>query len=107
MISDHYNETITTKRMEFIDETRIKKSLITKLEDISCHIQPLTPEIARGLDVSFGKDFLMICDLCDIQEGDRVFRSSGKEYRVIGLETYEQFIGRPRHLEVIIRIFES
>ena len=81
-----------------------KKAFSSHLPAVDCLIQPLTDEVSEDLQGSFGKDFLMLSPIVDIQEGDRVIIDS-EEYRVIATEALN-FGGNP-HRETRIRIFKS
>lgn len=102
-----FNETVSVKRLTDVAGTN-KQIYDTHIAALSCHIQPLEPEISEDIDGGYGKNFLMFSAIDDVQEGDRIFRTVGeetKEYRVMGVERYD-FQGHA-HLEIIIRIFET
>lgn len=103
MIELQYNETVSTNRLQLVEDTN-KKEYSEYIEALSCCIQPLDPQISQDIEGGFGKDWLMFCSPADIIEGDRVIRGD-KEYRVTGVESFD-FMNNP-HMEVTIRIFES
>lgn len=103
MIDLQYNEVVVVKRLSDVAGTN-KKEFVTSIASLSCHIQPLEAQISADIEGGFGKEWLMFCEVDDIAEGDRVFRSA-KEYRVTGVERFE-FMDHA-HMEVSIRIFES
>lgn len=102
-ITSLYNKTCTVERLAVT--TGAKKEYASHLTGVLCHIQPLTSEYANAGDFIFGKDWLLFCDIVDIQEGDRI-TEGGVEYRVISVESLD-FQGRQPHNEVVIRVFEQ
>lgn len=105
-IQSHYNETVNVERVTAVEEGSIKKEYTTHLSNIACHIQPLDPTINQDIEGGFGKDKLLFCDVVDIDEGDRIINGSDT-YRVVGIEKYDDFLGRTSHMEIMIRIFKS
>lgn len=103
MIESQYNETVTIKRLGDVEGTN-QRSFQDHLTGIKCCVQPLDNQISQDTEGGFGKEWLMFCEVCDIQEGDRVFRGE-KEYRVTAVESLT-FMNQS-HMEVNIRIFES
>ncbi len=101
MISDHYDKTASVERQAIT--IGYKKEFEAHLASVSCLIQPLSDEVSEDMTGSFGKDFLMLSAVVDIQEGDRVIIDL-EEYRVMGTEALE-FGGNP-HRESRIRIFK-
>lgn len=99
MIQNFFDATCDTYRITGITGTD-NEQFELKLEDISCHIQPLDDVPNEDLDGSAGKDFVMFCPVKDIIEGDKVI-SGGIEYLVRGIEKYD-FMGES-HLELRIR----
>lgn len=104
MIESQYNETVTIKRLENVDGTPNQRNYQEHLTGVNCCIQPLDNQISGDTEGGFGKEWLMFCEPCDIQEGDRVIRGE-KEYRITAIESLN-FMGNT-HMEVNIRIFES
>ena len=102
MISDHYDKTAIVERLAIV--TGNKKAFTSHLASVPCLIQPLNDEVSQDMTGAFGKDFLMLSPIVDIQEGDRVVIDS-EEYRVMGTEALN-FGGNP-HRETRIRIFKS
>lgn len=108
MINTEYNEKVDVERLSIIEDTN-KKEFTTHLSDVNCAIQPLEPQISQDIDGSFGKDFLMFCEVVDIKEGDRIVRNpdqsgGGEVYRVTAVESLS--FRNQDHMEIQIRIFE-
>jgi hypothetical protein len=102
MISDHYDKTAAVERLA--TTTGNKKAFTAHLASVACLIQPLNDEVSQDMTGAFGKDFLMLSPIVDIQEGDRVIIGS-EEYRVMGTEALN--FGNNPHRESRIRIFKS
>jgi hypothetical protein len=102
MISRLYDKTARVERLAI--STGNKKTFEEHLADVPCLIQPLADEVTQDITGAFGKDFLMLSDILDIQEGDRVFINS-EEYRVMGTEALK--FGTNPHRETRLRIFKS
>lgn len=100
-IESNYNKNVTIKRL--VDESGNDnvEEYVEHLEDVPCHIQPLDDSYGQDIEGSFGKEWLMFCDVQDILEGDRVIDGE-IEYRVVSVESYD-FLGVPRHMELRIR----
>lgn len=110
MIASLYDETVQVKRLGFVEESETKQTFVTHLSDVPCHIQALDSDITQDISVGFGKDLLMFCANADIREGDRVDRTVGEvttEYKVVGLENFNNFPQRSIHMELRIRAFKS
>lgn len=106
MLSDHYDETVQVERMTAVQGSTTKKRYTTHIASLACHIQPFDDRISQDKDVGFGKNLLLFCDNCDIQEGDKVVWDS-TDYRVVAVEDNFTFLKRARQLEVKIRAFQS
>ncbi len=65
-------------------------------------VHPLDDRYTEDENGSFGKDFLMICGVRDIKEGDKIVIGTDS-YRVVGIEIFNR--GSNQHAEAIIRIF--
>lgn len=104
-LARQFNKTVNTERLAEIANTD-KEEYQAHLTDIQCFIHPGDEAFNEGLDGSFGKEFIMFCEIIDIKEGDRVIDGS-TEYRVVGLENFSEFIDRAMHLEVILRKFND
>ena len=65
-------------------------------------IHPLDDRYTEDENGSFGKDFLMMCGIRDIKEGDKIVIGTDS-YRIVGLENLDK--GSNQHAEVIIRTF--
>lgn len=105
MIENHYTKTINTYRMQGVSgPSDPKMDFIVLLSDIKCHIQPLDGADSGDINGSFGKDFLMLTDVChDIQEQDQIYEGN-KKYRVMSVEKFS-FRKICRHQELRIRLF--
>lgn len=102
MIRKNYSKKVTIERTaETVEDGVIKSDYEVVFEDIPCHIQPLTNDTTQDLPSSFGKNWLMFCDVNDIREGDRV-KDGDSEYRVTGVESYE-WRGKSKHMEIVLR----
>ena len=102
MISAHYDKTASVDRVAVI--SGYKKDFTEHLASVPCLIQPLGDEVSQDMTGAFGKDYLMISDIVDIAEGDRVIIDE-EEYRVMGTEALN--FGSNPHRESRIRIFKS
>lgn len=100
-IEKNYNKSVDIKRL--VDESGNDniEEYMPHLEDVACHIQPLDDAYGQDIEGSFGKEWLMFCNVADILEGDRIIDGE-IEYRVVGVESYE-FLGQTRHMELRIR----
>ena len=99
MISEFYDKTVSTKRLSATTGTD-NESYQTNLASVSCHIQPLDEGFLPDMSGSYGKNFLMFCEVVDIKQGDIVVDGS-VEYLVEGVESLS-FEGET-HLELAIR----
>ena len=111
MLGDYFDEVVKIERLAFIAEgseiTR-KQEFQTHLENVCCNIQPIEASITKDITDAFGKDLVMFCANADIVEGDRVVRKDGTIYRIVAIENFKGIPGgRLKHLEIIIRAFES
>ncbi len=104
-----YNEQVTINRLEAPVGDSGKRGFEEHLTAVDCEIQPLESSISRDISVGFGKDYLMICAVIDIEEGDRVIRADGSEWRITGLEKFDDdnIADDDKHLEISIRAFQS
>jgi hypothetical protein len=101
-IARHYTEKANIERMEFIDSGMFKQDLATVLENVPCHVQPLTDRDSGDITGGFGKEYQMFCDVVDIQEGDRITIGT-RVYRAMGIEKHVT-LRRNRHMEIRLRI---
>ena len=101
-IASYYDKTAAVERLATVSGN--KKAFSAHLASVRCHIQPLNDEVSQDMAGAFGKDFLMLSDIVDIAEGDRVIIGTD-EYRVMGTEALD-FGGNP-HRETRLRIFKS
>jgi hypothetical protein len=100
--SSVYDKVVSTERFTGVDATN-KEQYAANLVSVECHIQPIDDAYSEDADGSFGKDFLMFCDVADIDESDRVIDGTD-EYRVVGVKSHA-FLGENRHMEIRIRKF--
>lgn len=82
-----FTSTITTSRVTDKAGTD-NQEWIANLTNIKCNIQPLDGSSNQDLDGSYGKDYLMFCDVIDIIEGDKI-TSGATEYLVKGVKSYD------------------
>jgi len=104
-ISNNYNDSVDVKRMTTVAGSSIKKEYTEWITNLACHIQPLDPSITADIEGGYGKNRLMICSIQDIVEGDRIIHDSN-EYRIAGIEKFNDLPGRANHMEILIRIFK-
>ncbi len=99
MIEDLFDKMVDVKRL--VDDSGNTEVYDDHIDDLPCCIQPVEPAYSQDIDGSFGQDWLMLCNVVDILEGDRIAEGS-IEYKVIGVESFELF-GEPQHMELTIR----
>ena len=104
-ISNNYNDTVDVKRLTAVEGSSIKKEYTSFITNLACHIQPLDPSITADIEGGYGKNRLMLCSIQDIVEGDRIIYNSN-EYRIAGVESFNDLPGRANHMEILIRIFK-
>lgn len=95
-------KTARVERLATVEDN--KKSFAEHLPSVDCLIQPLTDEVSQDMAGAFGKEFLMLSDVVDIEEGDRVTIDE-EEYRVMATEALN--FGSNPHRETRLRIFKS
>lgn len=96
---------VKTASVERLTTTTGNKMEFTSyLPSVDCLIQPLTDEVSQNMTGSFGKQFLMLSGIVDIQEGDRVIIDT-EEYKVMGTEALN--FGNNPHRETRLSIFKS
>ncbi len=95
-----FTKTITTKRLTDVFGTD-NQDWQTNLSNIQCNIQPLDDSFSEDLSGSYGRDYLMHCDLADIIEGDKIVEDT-TEYLVKGIRRME--IGQFSIMELRIRL---
>lgn len=104
IIQDEFDLTADVKRLTPSDDGQTE-SYGDHLSGVPCAVQPLDDAMSQDLQGSFGKDFLMFCDVQDIDEGDQVVIDE-ETYRVVGVDSYE-WHGVPEHMELRIRRFNA
>lgn len=97
-----FTETINTSRIVDGDDNKLVYE--ANLSGLACAIQQADAKISMDLVGSYGKDWLVFCDIVDVLEGDRA-EWNGKTYRVMAVDRLD-FEG-DSHMELLIRIFES
>lgn len=101
-LQNHYTKTARVERLMTVDSSD-KQEFATHIESLPCHVQPFTDSFTGDIEGGFGKEFLMFCNVADIEQGDRVIIDD-EEYRVMSEETF-QFRRMDKHMELRIRIF--
>jgi len=102
-IEKFYNKSVEVYRLAD-DDSGYGEVYALHLAEVNCGIQTLDDRFNEDIEGSFGKDFLMMCGVVDIKEGDRVIDGE-VEYRVVGVEVYD--MGNNPHIELIIRTFNK
>jgi hypothetical protein len=87
MKAPYFDKTISTKRLTDITGTD-NQDWQTNLASVNCNIQPLDDGFSEDLEGSYGRDYLMFCDLVDILEGDKIVEDD-VEYLVKGIRRFE------------------
>lgn len=100
MLYNHYNSTVQVKRLADISGT--DKEEYSHQFYLKCRIISVDESSNEDIDGNAGKDYMLYCANCDIQEGDRIIKGSD-EYRVVGVMPYEKFLGRDKGMEIRIR----
>jgi hypothetical protein len=107
-LADHYDKDASVKRLTIVldeDEQPTKeKEYATHIASVPCHLQPLNDQTSQDIPGGFGRDLLMLSDIVDIAEGDRVTIDE-EEYRVMATEALD--FGLNPHRETTLRIFKS
>ena len=99
-IERNFNKVVTVQRLD-ADMVGYTEEYANHLLNVACHIQPLDDSYSQDIEGSFGKEWLMFCNVFDILEGDRIVDGSD-EYRVVSVESYK-FLCENRHMELRIR----
>lgn len=102
-IDRNYNQTLTAYRLND-DESGYGQQYNLLEADIPAHIQPLDDRYTEDIEGNFGKDFIMLCALRDLKEGDKLTDGT-VSYRIVGLERLDR--GHNKHMEIIIRTFNQ
>ena len=103
-IERFYTTTASSERDGFVGASTVKKSFSTHIASFPCHIQPLDATLAQALPGGIGKNWLMVCPVLDIKEGDKVI-AENITYNVTAVETYK--MGGNTHMEISIRTFRE
>lgn len=91
-IASFYNKTVDTQRWEDIAGTH-KREWGDHLEDVSCAIHPINPELVNVQGAAFYKQYKMFCATgTDIRIDDRVVDGS-TIYTVTGVSDYDDLTG--------------
>lgn len=104
-LAREFNKKVQIERLSEVAGTE-KEQYLSHISDVECFIHPSDESFNEDMTGSFGKDYLMFCEVLDIKEGDKII-DGVTEYRVIGVENYPEFIDSAQHLEVIIRKFKQ
>lgn len=102
MLSSLFDQDISVDRLGAGDGN--KKEYTEIIASVACHIQPVDESITQDITASFGKAWMVMCPIVDIDEGDRV-HWNGEEYRVSGVIRHTMF--GESHMEVTMRVFKS
>jgi hypothetical protein len=86
MKQPYFDTTILTKRITAISGTD-NQDWQTNLTGVSCNIQPLDGNYNEDLEGSYGRDYLMFCNIVDIIEGDKIIDGTD-EYLVKSVKDY-------------------
>ncbi len=100
-IQRHYTTMARTEREVFVSGSTVKKAYQTHLEQIVGMLQPLDASLTQDIPGSIGKNWVFICDLADVMEGDKLIVGTDV-YKVDGIEKFD-FAGINRHMEITLR----
>lgn len=104
-ISSLYDKTISTQRLANLVGGSSWEGYSTNLASVDCLIQPIDDAPNEDLSGSMGMNFLMFCDVVDIEIGDEIIDGTDS-YRVIGRKRFDVF-GNPHHLELTLRKYND
>lgn len=99
-LARQYDKTVDIYRLGDITGTS-KEEFAVSIADVACMIQPIDAQNNEDFSGSYGKDYLMFCDIQDIKEHDKILDGT-TEYIVIGVLSHS-FLDRQRHMEITIR----
>ena len=100
MIEIEYNQIIDVTRLTpTVNNT---EEYDDHLSSVRCSIQPLDDSFNEDQKGSFGKDRLMFCAVVDIKENDKVL-FDGTTYRVVAVESFNDFRRQQQQMEILIR----
>lgn len=85
-ISQFFDKQVAVKRLTGTAGTD-NEAYGDHLSEVSCQIQPLEDSYGEDLEGSYGKDFVMFCEVLNIKQGDKIVDGT-VEYLVVGLESY-------------------
>lgn len=106
-ISSLYDKTISTERLANLTAGSSWEGYSTNLASVDCLIQPIDDAPNEDLGGSMGMNYLMFCDVVDIEIGDEIIEAiTLVRYRVIGKKRFDVF-GNPHHLELTIRKYNA
>ncbi len=86
-VNDFFNNSVTVERLTE-DEEEDTEEYGEHITDLECLIYPLEENFGTDLEGSYGKDFIMISDIEDILEGDKIIDEDGFEYIVKGKRNF-------------------
>jgi hypothetical protein len=101
MIETFYDKSATITRLQD-DESGDTESYGYHLIDVPCHVQALDDYFSQDIDGHAGKEWIMVCAIEDIKEGDHATIDE-KEYDIVGVKTLE-FDDPDDHMELRIRL---
>ena len=104
-LTRQFNKTVDVQRLAPITDTN-KEEYAAHITGLACLIQPLDDTFSEDLQGSFGKNSTLYCEPNDIKEGDRIVDGS-VNYRVIGVETFQDYMSVDHHMELTIRVFSD
>jgi hypothetical protein len=102
-LTRQFNKSVDVQRLSPITDTN-KEQYAAHLTGVCCMIQPLDDVFSEDLQGSFGKNYILFCEVQDILEGDRIVDGS-INYKVVGVEKFTDFLDRDDHMELTIREF--
>jgi hypothetical protein len=98
MLDNHFTSTVTISRKVV---TGNKTTFSALPDQISCHIQPLSPVYQNGEWGRLHKEYRMFSTE-EVRIGDKLVDQDGTAYEVFGVVSYRFRIGR-RHYEANLR----
>ncbi len=101
MIETFYDKSANIMRLQD-DESGDTESYGYHILDVECHVQALDDYFSQDLDGSVGKEWIMVCAIQDIKEGDRAIIDD-VDYKIVGVKTLE-FGDVDDHMELRIRL---
>lgn len=101
MIIQHYTDTATNTRMQWVSGM----SSLNAVGSFACHIQQAQPQFAQQLGETWGLVFKLWCDvLTDVKAGDTITMTAGSHpgtYNVRNVQKFN-FGEADDHLELVL-----